>query len=141
MTEFKKDLYGLLKISPFLIIYGFVFNHFFGSVCLFDATIGYPCPGCGLTRALISLLKGNLKESLTYHMLLIPTLIYLLYALLTLYKFNKKNRYVFFLVTFLFFITFITYYIYRLNIYFPNQSPMTINEKAILQRLLNLKRH
>lgn len=33
------------------------------------------CPGCGLQRAFISLLKGNLSESLHYHAALIPFLL------------------------------------------------------------------
>jgi len=34
------------------------------SVCVFKNLTGYPCPGCGSTRATILLFKGNLIESL-----------------------------------------------------------------------------
>jgi hypothetical protein len=30
-------------------------------------TFGIPCPGCGLTRAVYFLLRGDLRTSLTYH--------------------------------------------------------------------------
>ena len=35
--------------------------------CPFFRLTGIPCPGCGLTRAVILLLKGNLRASLEFH--------------------------------------------------------------------------
>lgn len=43
--------------------------------CFFKSTLGIDCPGCGMTRAFFSLLKGNLMESLAYNPGLIPFLI------------------------------------------------------------------
>lgn len=42
--------------------------------CFFKAHFGLECPGCGLQRAFISLLRGHLSESLHYHAALIPFL-------------------------------------------------------------------
>jgi hypothetical protein len=36
-------------------------------VCLFRAISGLPCPGCGLTRALSSLIQGNPAAAFSYH--------------------------------------------------------------------------
>ncbi len=36
-------------------------------VCLFRALSGLPCPGCGLTRALVALLHGDLAAAFVYH--------------------------------------------------------------------------
>ena len=36
-------------------------------VCLFRAMSGLPCPGCGLTRALSSLIQGNPAAAFSYH--------------------------------------------------------------------------
>lgn len=35
--------------------------------CPFFRVTGIPCPGCGLTRAVILLLKGDLQASLRFH--------------------------------------------------------------------------
>jgi hypothetical protein len=35
--------------------------------CPFLHVTGIPCPGCGLTRAIYFLLKGDVRTSLTYH--------------------------------------------------------------------------
>ena len=36
-------------------------------VCLFQAISGLPCPGCGLTRGLSSLIQGNAAAAFGYH--------------------------------------------------------------------------
>ena len=36
-------------------------------VCLFRALTGLPCPGCGLTRALSSLIQGHPAAAFSYH--------------------------------------------------------------------------
>ena len=38
-----------------------------GWVCPFFRLTGIPCPGCGLTRAVILLLRGDLQASLHFH--------------------------------------------------------------------------
>ena len=54
-------------------------------VCLFRAISGLPCPGCGMTRALSSLIQGNPAAALDYHpfsFLVLP-----LFLLLALHNF------------------------------------------------------
>jgi hypothetical protein len=48
-------------------------HHLF--ICFFKSHFGIECPGCGMQRSLIALLKGNLVESLHYHVALIPFII------------------------------------------------------------------
>lgn len=45
-------------------------NHLF--TCIFKSSFGIECPGCGTQRAFISLLKGEIIESLKYHAGVIP---------------------------------------------------------------------
>lgn len=40
-------------------------NH--GGLCLLLSIFGVPCPGCGLTRATFSALRGELTLALSYH--------------------------------------------------------------------------
>jgi hypothetical protein len=50
------------------------------------------CPGCGLQRSFIELLKGNLQSSLQFHPATIPLLLFFLFAALQL-KFQFKQGY------------------------------------------------
>jgi hypothetical protein len=40
--------------------------------CFLKSHFGFDCPGCGMQRAFIALLKGDLATSLSYHPALIP---------------------------------------------------------------------
>lgn len=58
--------------------------------CFFKQCFGVDCPTCGMQRAFVELLKGNLSASLGYHWALIPML--LLFAFLVLHLiFNLKH--------------------------------------------------
>lgn len=35
-----------------------------GTLCLFKATTGVPCPSCGVTRSVLLLLQGNVSEAI-----------------------------------------------------------------------------
>lgn len=52
--------------------------------CTFKQCFGVDCPTCGMQRAFIELLKGNLTTSLSYHWALIPTLTLFTFLLLHL---------------------------------------------------------
>ena len=58
--------------------------------CVYKKYLGIECPGCGMQRALIELLKGNLLESLKVYPALLPTIFMLAYLTLHLiFKFEK----------------------------------------------------
>jgi hypothetical protein len=52
--------------------------------CFFKSHFGMECPGCGMQRSLIALLKGNFHESLQYHLALIPFIITIILLLIQL---------------------------------------------------------
>lgn len=35
--------------------------------CIFKEIFGFKCPGCGITRALLAVLRGNLKAAFEFH--------------------------------------------------------------------------
>ncbi|RLD68475.1 MAG: DUF2752 domain-containing protein [Bacteroidetes bacterium] len=58
--------------------------------CPYIYFFGIECPGCGMQRALIELLKGNLVESIQYYPALIP-LLFLFLMLIIHLVFKLKN--------------------------------------------------
>ncbi len=54
----------LLPISIFIIPYSFII-HSHITICLYKNLIGHSCYGCGMTRALFSILHG--KWMIAYH--------------------------------------------------------------------------
>ena len=58
--------------------------------CPYKHYLGIDCPGCGMQRSIIELLKGNLWESFVTYPPLIPMAIMIIYLLLHLiFKFKK----------------------------------------------------
>lgn len=57
--------------------------------CVFKRFFGIECPGCGMQRSIIELLKGNILESIKLYPALLPmifTLIFLILHLIFRYK-------------------------------------------------------
>jgi len=57
--------------------------------CFYSAYLGIECPGCGMQRAFIELLKGNFPDSFILYPALIPSiLLVILLVLHLIYKFR-----------------------------------------------------
>lgn len=65
------------------------------SPCFFKSHFGMECPGCGMQRSLIALLKGNILESIHYHVALIPFIITVILLIVQLiFKHEKGGKWV-----------------------------------------------
>ncbi len=63
--------------------------------CFYKKILGIECPGCGMQRAFIELLKGNFIESLKSYPPLLPTIaMFLLLILQLIFKFKKGVYYI-----------------------------------------------
>lgn len=103
--------------------------------CIFRATVGFPCPGCGQTRAWFALFSGQLTEAFQWHPLFWLTP--LLLVLVLLHKEHLcKNRRLNALFWFGCFALYLGVYIWRLCTLFPHTPPMTVNRSAPLFVLL-----
>jgi len=84
--------------------------------CFYKKYLGIDCPGCGMQRAFIELLKGNLLESFKTFPALLPIFFMLVYLVLHLkFKFNKGAFY----LTIMFIFTtviIISHFIYKIII-------------------------
>ncbi len=82
----KKEFFAL-----FFILAGYILFLYITKIgCPIRFLTGISCMGCGLTRACVSLLKGNLLEALVFHplVLLLPIIGILFYRELT----HKEKR-------------------------------------------------
>ncbi len=66
----------------FLIFIGFsiLFLYYSGIGCVWRHLFGITCPGCGMTRAYISLLKGDISAAFGYHFMFWSVPILLIYV-------------------------------------------------------------
>ena len=109
-------------------------------LCVFRGLTGLPCPGCGLTHAGLSLLRGEVVRSLCYHALLIPYIVTISantikWDCFVLNWFRSRG----WLWTLL--IVSIAYYVLRLVLFFPDGPyPMVYDQRCHLYRGLQLIR-
>ena len=84
--------------------------------CFWKKYLGVECPGCGMQRAIIALLKGNFLESLKIYPALIPTILMLILLVLHLiFKFKKGAFYL--KISFIFTVSIIVFsYIFKIAI-------------------------
>lgn len=103
-------------------------------ICLLKKVSGIPCPGCGMTRAIFSFLKFNIKEAFFYHPLFLLPFIWTVVTIVFYIKKIDKSRYFLFLVITI--IIFISTWILRLYIYFPDGEPMKYYDDSVIGNMI-----
>ena len=100
-------------------------------LCVFRRITGLPCPSCGMTRAYISLFKGDISGAFLMHPLfpLVPVI-----AALVIIARYKKKHFTWLFITFG--VIFIVTYIIRMIFLFPHTPPFDYEYSSILGRLL-----
>lgn len=129
-----KDAWWVLLI---IVIYMVVGRLLLGTNCLFASIFGIPCPGCGGTRAVVALCRGDISQSFHYHPLLIPSV--LLFITYTAISFTREQKPRFLERTLIVYaIILLGVYAVRMVLMFPDEPPMVINERAVLMRIISV---
>lgn len=90
-NEVKKSKGKQLLQFVFLLLLLFCIVFIFDYHCPFRLITGIYCPGCGMSRALISLFQGDLQSSWSYHPFLIPTLVLVVISLVLYFRGYRKQ--------------------------------------------------
>jgi hypothetical protein len=63
------------------------------SLCPIKMLTGFPCPSCGITKSIVYFYKGNIPESISYHILgpFVVILCFLIILLLSFELVTKKE--------------------------------------------------
>ena len=107
------------------------------SLCWVQALFGFPCPGCGSTRAAAALFRGHFAEAFVWHPLIPLSLAILPYALFreTLIK-SKPVKAVEKYAAIGAIALYIVVYIVRMVRLFPHTEPMVPLESAFWPKIL-----
>ena len=116
----------------FLIYYGIV-NSVFKAFCPLLVTTGIPCAGCGLTRATIFLIQGQLEKAAHINPSIFLIILFGLYCSCFRYIRGSKIRGFGVGVTLLI-TAMLLIYGYGMYHYFPNRVPYVYHENNILAR-------
>ncbi|MFV0363992.1 MAG: DUF2752 domain-containing protein [Suipraeoptans sp.] len=102
------------------------------SSCPFALVTGYPCPGCGMTRAFKLLFHFKFVAAFKMHLFVYPIIIFFIAMIIYRYFLNRKQPMWIYNVLIFGLIMMIMFYIYRMIAYFPNTPPMTFCKDNVL---------
>ena len=69
-----------IGIFCIIVLLAFLFDAMGIRICLFYALFHLPCPGCGMTRAAKSLLRGDIGKALDYNVMIFPLVMVCLFG-------------------------------------------------------------
>lgn len=127
-----KQFYKPLALSAILLI---TMKLITGNLCPFVLVTGFPCPGCGMTRAVLHLLHGEFYQAAVMNPFIYGIIGVGVYHLYCHYFLRKPWRYASFAWGMLFGFM-VIYYIYRMIVWFPDRAPMQYYYNSILYRIL-----
>lgn len=120
-----------------IILYFLIMRKWFYSSCPMVVLTGFPCPGCGMTRAMILILKGSFAGAWRLHPFSYAWLVYGVVFFARRYILQKECRSI--LKCFLIIVVgMVVFYVYRMATVFPDEAPMTYYYGSILYRILKL---
>lgn len=137
MERIKKDLNDYKVAILAFAIYSIIIRKVFKAFCPFLIITGFPCAGCGLTRAMYLLVTFKFKRSMNMNPSAIAWLVLILYIIYTRYikgNYNRKKVQILLALTCI--IT-LAIYIYRMATCFPSYPPMVYYRNNIMMRIIN----
>ena len=128
VIDYRTPVFAMILFSAFSIALT-------GATCVLRTITGIPCPGCGLTRATLALIRFDWPEAFRFHpmvFLLWPFL--LCFAILLLLKKTTVRKFTPYLVVFG--ICLVLVYLVRMILFFPNVEPMVYDYHSVFGRIL-----
>lgn len=123
-------------IAALCIVLLYCFMHkFFGGLCLSVIITGFPCPGCGMTRAAMYLVSGHFYEAYQMNPAVFLWAILVGYFGWFRYILHRKAPAMKQLIVMICIIT-ILIFVYRMWRYFPDKVPLTYTRGRLLERLI-----
>ncbi len=120
-----------IMLSVLLISLHLIFHH----ICPIVILTGFPCPGCGLTRAFLLFLTFHPVEAFSYNPAYPLWMLLILVFFVKRYIFGKKISSFFSLFSLAVVILTIAIYIFRMSHFFPSHDPMIYFDENIMARI------
>lgn len=128
-TDIKEYGMAVVIFLAYMIVVNLIFHAFCPSVVF----TGFPCPGCGLTRAAGYLVTGRWQRAWEMNLVIFPIAAAAVYFGVNRYLLGRKVKGVngiFVAVIVLLCVTFCV----RMYLYFPNKTPYVYLENNILEK-------
>lgn len=130
-----KDMKEYKWLGLVLVLYYLLMEVVFSAFCPLVIITGFPCPGCGITRAFLCVLTGQFVRAWNINPLIYGVILVTLYAGVQRYLLGRKVRGLRKILCILA-ILMIGVYVYRMYRYFPHRPPMSITRGSLFERFI-----
>lgn len=132
----------LKRVWPAIMVFSLYFlvgRRFLYSLCPSVIFTGFPCPGCGLTRATFCILRGRFADAWYLNPFAYAVLVFCICFAVRRYLLHKETKsLVKWMIIIL--IGMVVFYIYRMIRYFPGEAPMSYYYGSVGYRLWEIIR-
>ncbi len=112
------------------MVYYLIVHSLYDAFCPLLVVTGLPCAGCGLTRAVLYLLQGQIKRAAYINPSVFLLLIFALYCVY--FRYIKGSRIKGFRAGFAMLVTgMLVIYLYRMCLYFPERVPCVYHSNNV----------
>lgn len=130
--------YGMA--AALLALYAVAVNLAFHAFCPVVIAAGFPCPGCGVTRAAACLLTGRWRQAWRLNPAVYPIAAIAVYFLWNRYGRGRKAAGLAWMIAAAA-VLLVAVYAVRMYLYFPDRVPYVYREDNMLARMLPFYRH
>lgn len=131
ISRIGKDLKEFLWAGVVFVVYYLIVHSLYDAFCPLLVTTGIPCAGCGLTRAALYLLQGQVKRAAFINPAIFLIIIFLLYC--GYFRYIKGSKIKGFSVGLVILVgCMLIIYVYRMYLYFPERVPYVYHSNNVL---------
>ena len=134
LKRIREDIWKYRWVLPVLLLYDLLMTRCFGAFCPMVILTGLPCPGCGMTRALLCLLSGRFVQAFRYHPCIYLWTAAAVYGCRERYFGGRRVRGGLWLAGGIATVM-VVFYLYRMMTAFPGDPPMVMKRGSLLGTL------
>ena len=134
VSRVKKDTRQFWMAGAAFVVYYGIAHAVFDAFCPFLVFTGFPCAGCGLTRAGLHLLRGNIVKAAEMNPSIFMVILFMLYCGYFRYIRGTKIKGFSIMLGILVAVT-LAVYVYRMYLYFPDRVPYVYHRKNLLAEI------
>lgn len=133
----KKDIRNFYPAVIAFVIYNLMVRSIFHAYCPFLIATGFPCPGCGMTRAVFYLLAGQIKRGMALNPAAPLWIGFIICFFTERYLRGRTPKYLKILLAVVVLIT-VGIYFYRMAHFFPGSPPLVFYRNNLISRVLRM---
>ncbi len=128
------DVKGYGVAMAAVLLYAVAVNLIFHAFCPLVILSGFPCPGCGVSRATLCFMTGRWQSAWQMNPVIFPIALFAAYFCLCRYLLGRKVKGAKTGIAVIFVLLFVVYCL-RMYLHFPDRIPYVYVEENVLARI------